>query len=60
MKKSVIGIRDDDPRDKEHTAIMNMLEFPNTLDFSMLDAVKPHEWNNVGPTVTHAVQILVA
>ena len=61
MKKSgVTSIRDDDPRDKEHVAIMNMLEFPNTLDYSMLDVLKPAEWKNVGPTVSHAVQILVA
>jgi hypothetical protein len=41
MKKQVTSIREDDPRDKEHVQIMNMLEFPNTLDYSILDVLKP-------------------
>jgi hypothetical protein len=54
-----ISIREDDPRDKEHKEIMNALEFPQTLDFSLLKSVDPDKWRNVGPAVTHAITILL-
>ena len=58
-RAAAISINEADPRDKEFKEIMNALEFPATLDSSILKAVDPSKWKNVGPAVTHAITILL-
>ena len=58
-RAAAVSINEADPRDKEFKEIMNALEFPATLDHSMLLAVDPSKWKNVGPAVSHAITILL-
>ena len=55
-----VSIREADPREKEHNDVLAMLDFPQSLETEMLKTVNPQTWKNVGPSVCHAVAIMVA
>ena len=44
---------------KDAKEISSMTYFPFSMDLSPLDKIKPQEWQNVGPSVTMAITLIL-
>ena len=38
---------------------MTALEFPGAMDYTVLQKITPTEWKNTGPTLSHALTMML-